>query len=377
MEHTFQSVIELQQRQNETIIATHQQLTAAMTLSQPTITKFKGDPIEYNTLIMACDARIRSKATSSADLLYYLNQHLEGEPPDLIQGCLYMSPDEGYLEARRLLQKEYGDPYKISTVYLNKILQWSPIRFDDDQGLKRLSVFLTKCTIAMKSISRMRVLDHAPNMQAVVFKLPTNLEAKWRYQVLKKKKRVNGAMRFADLAEFVESILESANHPVFGREALNKRKEDAKPLKVREPLNKGKELLSKVKMPPRKPENPWRYKESSFATNPSGTVKPPATDGAGPIGNRGSPSCRLCGRAHDLDDCELFGRKAPALKRAFLQKKNMCFGCYGTNHISRNCSNKRKCKHVASCILLPFTSMASSCHKRAIPALLSKRTTRQ
>ena len=110
MEHTFQSVIELQQRQSETIIATHQQLTAAMTLSQPTITKFKGDPIEYNTLIMAFDARIRSKATSSTDLLYYLNQHLEGEPPDLIQGCLYMSPDEGYLEARRLLQKEYGDP---------------------------------------------------------------------------------------------------------------------------------------------------------------------------------------------------------------------------------------------------------------------------
>ena len=192
----------------------------------------------------------------------------------------------------------------------------------------------------------MRVLDHAPSMQAVVFKLLTNLQAKWRDQVLKKKKRVNGAMCFSDLAEFVESTLESANHPVFGREALNKRKEDAKPLKVREPLNKGKELLSKVKMPPRKPENPWRYKESSFARNPSGTVKPPATDGDGPIGNRGSPSCQLCCRAHDLDDCELFGRKTPALKRAFLQEKNMCFGCYGTNHLSRNCSNKRKCKHV-------------------------------
>ena len=23
----------------------------------------------------------------------------------------------------------------------------------------------------------------------------------------------------------------------------------------------------------------------------------------------------------------------------------MCFGCYGTNHLSRNCSNRRKCKH--------------------------------
>ena len=346
VERTFQSVIELQQRQNETIIATHQQLTAAMTLPQPTITKFKGDPIEYNTFIMAFDARIHSKATSNADLLYYLNQHLKGEPADLIQGCLHMSPDEGYLEARRLLQKEYGDPYKISTAYLNKILQWSPIRFDDNQGLKRLSIFLTKCTIAMKSISYMRVLVHAPNMQAVVSKLPANLQAKWRDQVFKKKKkRVNGATCFADLAEFVESASESANDPVFGREALNKRKEEAKPLKVKEPLNKGRELPSKAKMPPRKPENPWKYKESSFATNPSGTVKPPVSDGAGPTNNRGSPSCHICSRAHDLDDCELFNRKTPELKRAFLREKNMCFGCYGTNHLSRNCSNKRKCKH--------------------------------
>ena len=135
VERTFKSVIELQQKQNEAIIATHQLLTAAMTLPQPTITKFKGDPIEYNTFIMAFDARIRTKASTSSDLLYYLNLHLDDEPADLIQGCLRMSPDEGYSEARRLLQREYGDPYKISTSYLNKILQWSPVRFDDSQGL--------------------------------------------------------------------------------------------------------------------------------------------------------------------------------------------------------------------------------------------------
>ena len=159
MEHTFQSVVELQQKQNETIIATHQQLTAAMTLPQPTITKFKGDPIEYMTFVMAFDARIRSKATTSTDLLYYLNQHLDGKPADLIQGCLQMDSDTGYAEAKRLLQKEYGDPYKISTAYLNKILMWAPIRYDDSQGLKRLLMFLTKCRIAMTSISYMSVLE--------------------------------------------------------------------------------------------------------------------------------------------------------------------------------------------------------------------------
>lgn len=118
-------------------VTTETKLTAAMTLTQPTITQFKGDPIEYKTFVMAFDAHICSKATTSADLLYYLNQHLESEPVDLTQGCLHMDPDAGYIEARRLLQKEYGDPYKISTAYLNKILHWDPIKF---YGLKRLSI---------------------------------------------------------------------------------------------------------------------------------------------------------------------------------------------------------------------------------------------
>ena len=311
-ERTFQNVIELQQKQNETVIATHQQLTAAMTLPQPTITKFTGDPIEYKTFVMAFDTRIRSKASTSSDLLYYLNQHLEGEPADLIQGCLHMDPEAGYTEARRLLQKEYGDPYKISTAYLNKIIHWPPVRYDDNQALKRLSIFLTKCNIAMRSISYMRVLDHAPNMQSVVSKLPANLQAKWRDQVLKKKRREDGVACFSDLAEFVEYASESANDPVFGKEALSKSKEDVKP-KEREPPNKGKR-------PPKKPEKLWRPKESSFVTTPLGAVKPPAVYGAGPPSNYGRPPCHLCSLNHDLDDCDVFNKKTPELKRVFLKE---------------------------------------------------------
>ena len=308
-----------------------------MTLPQPTITKLTGDPIEYKTFVMAFDTRIHSKATTSSDPLYYLNQHLEGEPADLIQGCLHMAPEAGYTEARRLLQKEYGDPYKISTAYLNKIIHWAPVRYDDNQSLKRLSIFLTKCNIAMKSISYMRVLDHAPNMQSVVSKLPANLQAKWRDQVLKKKRREDGVSCFADLAEFVEYASESANDPVFGKEALSKSKEDVKP-KEKEPPSKGKR-------PPRKPVVPWRQKETSFVTTPLGAVKPPAVYGARPPSNYGQPPCHLCSRTHDLDDCDLFNKKTPELKRAFLRERNMCFGCYGTNHISRNCPNRRKCKY--------------------------------
>ena len=176
---------------------------------------------------MSFDARIQHRVTNSADRLYYLNQHMDGEPKDLIEGCLHMDSDEGYIEARRLLNKEYGDPYKISMAYVQKILNWTPIKFDEGKVLKSLSFFLIKCKIAMKSISHMSVLNHAPNMQAVVSKLPFHLQAKWRDQAAKTR-RNGGTANFENLVDFIESAADSANDPVFGKEALNKSKENFK-----------------------------------------------------------------------------------------------------------------------------------------------------
>lgn len=72
MERTFQSVAELEQKQNEVILTTHQQLIAAMMFPEPTMTKFNCDPIEYMKFVMAFDAQICSKATTDTNLLYYL-----------------------------------------------------------------------------------------------------------------------------------------------------------------------------------------------------------------------------------------------------------------------------------------------------------------
>ena len=84
-----------------------------MTLPQLEMPSFKGDSIEYKTFIMAFTAHVESKTSSNADRLYYLDQHIEGEPRKLIGGCLHLDPEEGYKEARRLLEKEYGDPYNM------------------------------------------------------------------------------------------------------------------------------------------------------------------------------------------------------------------------------------------------------------------------
>ena len=144
------------------------QIASAMLLPQPDVPKFRGDPIEYNKFIMAFDTRIIAHTSGETDCLYYLDQLLEGEAKDLIGGCLFIDPINGYHEARKLLEKEYGDPFKISTAYINKVLTWPIIKQEDSLGLKRLALFLVKCESAMSSIFHMSVLNHAPNMQAIV-----------------------------------------------------------------------------------------------------------------------------------------------------------------------------------------------------------------
>lgn len=141
------------------------------------------------------DTRVQHRVSNDADLLYYLNQHLSREPKDLIKSCLHMDPDEGYSEASRLLKKEYGDPYKISMAYTQKILNWSPIKSDEGKALKTFSLLLIKCKTAVKSIDYLCVLDHVPNMQAVVSKLPFHLQAKGRDQDQKRQRKDSRPLR--------------------------------------------------------------------------------------------------------------------------------------------------------------------------------------
>ena len=81
------------------MITLQQQLATAISLPQPEIPKFNGDPMEFKTLVMAFDARIHSKVVNSTDRLYYLDQHLVGQPKETIGGSLHIEPEEGYEEA--------------------------------------------------------------------------------------------------------------------------------------------------------------------------------------------------------------------------------------------------------------------------------------
>ena len=135
-----------------------------------------------------------------------------------------MDPSEGYKGARKLLEKKYGDPFKVPMAYVNKVLKSSPIQTENAPALKCFSLFLVKCKNAIMSVSHMNELNRPTNMQTIAKKLPSHLQARWRDRAVKLKEKGEIAS-FKDLTDFVVSAAESANDPVFGVQALSNNQE--------------------------------------------------------------------------------------------------------------------------------------------------------
>ena len=240
-----------------------------------------------------------------------------------------MDPSEGYKEARKLLEKEYGDPFKVSMAYVNKVLKWSPIQTEDAPALKRFSLFLVKCKNAMMSVSHMNELNHPTNMQTIGKKLPSHLQARWRDRAVKLKEKGEIAS-FKDLTDFVVSAAESANDPVFGVQALSNSQERRRDSTKRD----GK------KKPP-----PTSQTSNSFATS----VTTPSSSEAVENVCRDNPGlkvnlCPFCNKTHDLDDCVEFLKKTMDERKSFLYEKKLCFACYETDHVAKGCVKRRTCK---------------------------------
>ena len=127
------------------LLQRQQESTLALTLPQPEVPTFSGDPIEYWGFIRAFQNVIESKTISDSARLYYLVQYTSGEVQELVSSCLSMKPEEGYQEARTPLKKRYGQSYRIATAYVNKLTKGPPIKAEDSSALRCFSILLTGC----------------------------------------------------------------------------------------------------------------------------------------------------------------------------------------------------------------------------------------
>ena len=276
-------------------------------LPKAEIPVFNGDITKYRSFIRAFESRIASKTEDDEERLCYLEQFTSGKPRDIIRGCLHMTAGSGYVEARRLLDKRYGDEDSITSAFVDMVMDWPHVKPGDVEALDRFSLTLISCKNVMSGISPgAREMDHPKTMRKIIEKLPYQLQDRWR-RIADNIRESHRRAKFEDVVDFIEKEVRIQTNPMFGRQHKDSR--------AGEPDGQRKRVQTV-----------------------SATVV-----GAGAQQRWVSPKCLFCSKGHSLDQCEELRGKAPHEKSSFVRENGLCFGCLGRGHIARECTRRRVC----------------------------------
>jgi len=281
---------------------------------------FDGDPLRYPAFITAFETLIESKVFDPNERMYFLEQYTSGKAKELISGCIQSKSEESYFEAKALLKKHYGDPFKIANAHTTKLCHWPSIKPNDGMALHDFAMAMEQAKCAMKGMSHMNDLNTAHVLRQLWEKLPRYLRSKWT-ETNNKTKAVKGRMaNFEEFVEFVRVQADLATDPVFSEGSVSRQ---------------ATEERDKIFTQPRfVRRTPTRSKGTSFVTDVSKTTKV----------NQHITTCVLCEGSHNVNDCEQFLKKPLTDRRDFVKDKKLCFSCFSDKHISKNCTEKMTCK---------------------------------
>ena len=314
---TFQDIVDIQRKQTElSQVMVTQQARSLLPSSEPPM--FSGDAMEFPAFMTAFESLIESKVEDSCERLYFLGQYTSGKAKEIINGCLQRKSEGSCQEAKGLLKRQFGDPFKIANAHITKLSSWQPMRPNDGQALQNFSIALDQAKSAMKGMSHMDDLNTAHVLRQLWEKLPRHLRSKWTEKNNKTKSAKGRIADFEEFSQFVREQAELATDPVFSEESVSKPREDEKGkgthLKFgRRSVNKRKEII--------------------LATGLNqGNI------------NRRTLVCPLCNKPHNLNECEQFLKKTLIERREFVVEKKLCFGCFSDQHIAKNCKERQTCK---------------------------------
>ncbi|KAK0138796.1 hypothetical protein N1851_024658 [Merluccius polli] len=303
-------------RQNEItyMLLRQQQLSL---LPPKSVTVFDGDILQFKSFMMSFEHNIEAKTDSGQDRLFYLEQFTRGPARDLVRSCQHMGGEQGYLRAKRSLLEHFGNEYKISTAYIEKVLNWPNIKPEDPKALNEYSLYLKGCCNAMAKMNYMDELNVASTLKAIVTKLPYKLRDRWRTKAQAKLEDNTSRITFTDLVQFIEKQAKICSNPIFGD--------------IQEPVasrNK-RPNVSKTLFRPK----------STYATNVT-TLSTPA---APSMNSDVKTPCLCCDGAHCLEICNHFKKKTHREKLNLLKEKGLCFGCLCKGHMSKDCKDRLTC----------------------------------
>ena len=72
---------------------------------------------------------VETKIEDPRRRLTRLLKHTLGEAKELIQHCIQLPHDKGFKSAKSLIEKTYGNPHKILSLYRKEVKDWPQVKF--------------------------------------------------------------------------------------------------------------------------------------------------------------------------------------------------------------------------------------------------------
>ena len=314
------SLMENQNRANyalEQLVQQQQENIMALTLPQPNMPVFNGDPSEYCNFVRSFQHLVEEKTVNPSVRLYYLIQYTSGQVQELMRSCLSMEPVLGYIEGRRLLKERYGQNYRIAEALIQKLIDGPQIRAEDGAALQHLSILLTSCTNTLREIGYINKLNSSENLKKIIDRLPYGMRVRWREAVDSIIEREGRDVTIEDIASFVSAKARAASHPVFG--------------KISEPLRT--KPVTSIKQH-------RLVKAANYATSGNRSFK----DSDQREEHKSKPQCPLCSDSHWLARCERFRKMALEDRMKFVKEKRLCNNCLTKGHFVNACTKDSFCK---------------------------------
>ena len=123
---------------------------------------FDGNTLNYHYFMALFKEVVESKIDDPRGRLPRLIKYNTGDAKELINHCMQLPSNEGFKNAKYLLEKVYGNPHKIIVPCRREIKQWPQIKFGDAKGFRKFHNFLLKCRNVL-ACQRWNVLD-TPDM---------------------------------------------------------------------------------------------------------------------------------------------------------------------------------------------------------------------
>ena len=281
---------------------------------------FNGDPCSYQRFLSSFRYVVETNTSDPSARLNLLIQYTSGQARKVIEDCVLLPPEQGYIQAKELLRKNFGNPHKIAQKHIDSLISGKPIPPNATEPLVNFSRELEKARITLTSLNYTADINATSNLKLMANRLPTHLQSRWSYKAhqISNDDQNPRQVSFSDFSDFVWQHAQVATSS-FG-------------LKTETLRDGGYKSFDRS----------FRNR-TALATQAVESESTQPTNSIHPENARKEFNCFVCHHSHPLYRCETF-IKMPLNERSQVVKENRrCFNCFRSHHI-RDCNSRARCQ---------------------------------